>query len=577
MNYLFSRLSGFSVDTLRHLPKNATQKIELLSFWTFLGVFFSCLSVAYIIQISTKVWVLSMLSFFFIFFVLYLIQSLLLTTSFIEIETLPGNVYKWQPTKVRVIIFSFIGILFSQPVVFLYKSVFFNSTTNVSVEKLDNLKKNVVDRIGLYKADKELSILQRRNFIALINGEQNGAAVSNNAKKALIVFNEGSIATQNAFEKELQSIGFSVQNLKAVNSDNFNLSLTQYSRSIRPGDVSFIFFVGKYKEKQSKFFLLPSDSNTKIEDAVDLQAYVSQFNKSKPLASLFVFNLIDDDSSNFFLAANKLKAPFDSIILVKHGSLKSKELDNFIKSVLEKLSGTETIKSSFWGFVRDHANKSINDPSLKLIDNLQQTIYLNNSKKVKVLSDQEILDMMPVKGYCSKFANAGKKYVIACLTSQIDVLQDGINYLDRVKNNELEKIEKLKEYKSKNPSMLVNFFQTIESNLFASFFYTLVAIFLISGGFLLRDLGKDSIDVYERFNFKRNRINVLVEFRRFRINAKRMRLGFMGVYEKVSIADFPNPFSISKSDKIIINKAPSASGDFFDSLQMKLRSDKEKA
>ncbi len=573
MNYLFSRLSGFSVDTLRHLPDSSSKKIELLSLWTFISVSLSCFSVAYIIFIATRVWLLSILSFFFLFFVLYLIQSLLVTSSFIEIETSPGNIYKWRPTKARVIIFSFIGILLSQPLVFLYKSIFFHSALNVSVERLDALKKNVIDRINLYEADKKLAISQKRNFIALINGEKNGAVVNNDLKKALIVSNIDIATSQNDFAKELQTIGFSVKNLAHLNSDNFNLALTQYASKLRPGDVSFIFFVGKYKEKQGKFFLLPSDArqNLEVEDAVDLQAYVTQYNKSKSLASLFVFYLIDDDSSNFLLAAKKLQAPSESIILVKHGGAEKKELDSFFNALLEKLSSSEEINSSFSHLALNYLNKGNSDSSLKLIDNLQQPIYLNKSKELKVLSDKEAVEIMPVNSYCSKFANAGKKYLIACLNSQIDVLQNGINYYESVKQNEVMK------YKSKNPSMLVNFFRTSEENFLISLLYTLTAIFFISGGFLLRDLGTDSIDIYERYNFKRNRINILLDFRRFRIKAKKIRFDFFDSHEKVTIADFPNPFRISKPIEIVVNNAPNASDDFFDLIKMKLKAKTEKA
>jgi hypothetical protein len=498
------------------------------------------------------------------------------TSSFIEIETAPGNVYKWKPTKSRLIIFAFIGILFSQPLVFLYESVFFVSTKNASVEKLNDIEKSIIDRIYSYEADKKLAISQKRNLIALVNGEQNSAVINNDVRKALVIFNEAQGSFQDSFAKELESIGFSVQNLTDVNSENLNLALTQYASSIRPGDVSFIFFVGRYKIKQRKFFLLPSDSNSIIEDAVDLQTYISQFNKSKPLASLFIFNLINNDSSDFHLAANKLQAPSDSLLLVRHSSNEKKELDGFIKAVLEKLSSSEAINSSFSALAKDYINKSSNDNLLKLVGDPQQTIYLNKSKEIKLLSDQEILGLIPAKEiYCSKFVRAGKKYLISCLSSQINVLQDSINYWESVKQNKVKQIERLKQENSKNPSRLVNFFQTIEDNLLSSLFHTLIAIFIISGGFLLRDVGADSIDIYERFNFKRNRINVLMDFRTFRINAKNMRLYFMGAFEKSSIRDFPNPFRASKLDRIVINKAPNASDDFFDSLKIKLKSNLE--
>lgn len=570
MNYLFSRLSGFSADTLQYLPKASSRKIEWLSLWTFLSVFLSCFAVAYIVQITTKVWLLSILSFLFIFFVLYLIQSLLVTSSFIEIETLPDNIHKWRPTKARVIIFAFIGILFSQPLIFLYKAVFLKPTTISSFEKLDGFKRNLVERIDFYEADKKLSISQKKNFIALINGEQNLAVVSNNAKKALLIFNDVNSLSQGNFAKNLEAIGFSVKKITAVNSDNFNFALTQYAESLSPGDVSFLFFVGRYREQQGKFYLLPSGSNSSIEDAVDLQAYISQFNKSKPIASIFVINLVDYEQSNFFLAANKLKPASDSLVLIKQGIQGKKEIDGFIRNVLQKLSSPEAIKVSFSLLAQDYKNKGHKETSLKLIDNLQQTIYLNKLKEAKVLSLPEAASVLPVKEYCSKFANAGKKYATACLDSQINVLQDGINYLESVKQIELQRIE---DFKSKNQSKVINYFYGAEENKMASFFYSLIAILLISGGFLFRDLSTNSIDVYEKFNYKRNRINVLKDFRRFRINAKKIRLGFMEAFVKVSIADFPNPFRVKEREKILINKDPNASDDFFDALKIKLKSE----
>ncbi len=574
MNFIFSRLSGFEADTLEYLPKNASRKIEWFSFWTFISVFLCCISVSYMVQIETKTWILSVATFFFLFFILYLIQSLLVTCSFIELETTPDNVEKWKPTKARVIIFVFIGVLFSQPLIFYYKALASELSTNVSIGKLENLEKNIIEKTDFYEADKKLSILQKKNIIGQINGEHNSSVVNDEAKKALVLFNGGSNSSEENFAKNLESNGFKVTKQRDVDKEHFNVLLNSYLETLKPGDVSLIFFVGKYQEHFGKIYLLPTDFNSDINETVDLQSYISSLSKRKLFASLFFFGFIGNPSSNLSTTDFKLLAGPDSLILIKNGVAVNNELDDLIKRFTKGLSSLDKVDVSFLALSNDLSNNN-NGNSVRLINNLHQPIYLNESKEKKDLTDEDAAKILPAKEYCSNFSSIGKKYVERCLIYQINVIQDGLEYLESVKRSEINKLEKLKDIKKHNSSPLVNYFGSLADNKFKLLVNTLVAVFLISGGFLLRDIGTDSIDLYEKINYKRNKINVLLSFKKFRIDAKKMRIYFLSKDEKVSIANFPNPFRPKNTNKVNVNKDKGASDDFFDSLKKVLNSQSE--
>ena len=147
MNFIFSRLSGFDLNVLRSMPKETARRLELFGLWTFISVLACCFSVAYMTFIATRVWILSLAAFFFFFFSLYLIQLLLITTSFIELETSPRKIQKWKPTRARLTIFILIGLLFSQPLVFFYKDLTSDITRKVSTSALKSIQKNVEERI----------------------------------------------------------------------------------------------------------------------------------------------------------------------------------------------------------------------------------------------------------------------------------------------------------------------------------------------------------------------------------------------------------------------------------------------
>ncbi len=550
------------------MPKETARRLELFGLWTFISVLACCFSVAYMTFIATRVWILSLAAFFFFFFSLYLIQLLLITTSFIELETSPRKIQKWKPTRARLTIFILIGLLFSQPLVFFYKDLTSDITRKVSTSALKSIQKNVEERIDLYEAEKKLAILQKQNILSQLNGGQEINVNYENRKKALIIFNEETSSLEDYLANNLEKAGFLVSKHFRVDQENLNLSFEHYKQSLNAGDISLIYYVGKYKMENGKPLLLPVNYQT--EGKQDLQSFASSLTKRKLFASFFILNLIDEKNTINTSSEIKIQPPTSSLFFITNGMLDVKKLEIIARSFLKKFLSDSRVDDSFIEINQD-VSKYENLHTI-LINNLKQnSFYINQPKQQKELSNEELSKILPENEYCANFSNfKERKYLTQCLNFQINSIQRGIDFFEKIKHEEKRKIDSYIQYKHDNPFVLLTYFNEATERKAELLFYTLIATFFISGGFILRDLGSNSVDLYERLSYSRNRINVLLDFKEFRAKAKRLRTYLTGGSEKVAISNFPRPFKVVTKEKLKINTSSNAAEDFYQRLKSKL-------
>ncbi len=550
------------------MPRLAAKKIELFSCWTFFSVIACCFSVSYMAYIATRVWLISFAAFFLLFLFLYLVQILLITSTFIEIQTSPGKVEKWRPTKTRIIIFIIIGLLFSQPLIFLYKDSISDVNQKINSSALKEMQRNVEDRINTYVAEKKLTIFQKKNILSQINEDQMNDLAYQNRKKALIIFNEGSENLQGSVTKNLENSGFQVTKYFKVDKENLNLFFDLYKRSLNPGDVSIIYYVGKYNISNNKVFLLPIDSQEKGQQ--DLQSFTSSLIQVKPFASIYFLYLIDEADKPVSLFDFNIKAPSSSIFFIAKGSNDLNEIKLLNSSFIKTILSDERVDKSL-ALLNDDLSKQDKNKTL-LIDNLKQnSFYIRNPKKHKVLTDEELYNILPAEEYCSNFISLkNKKYLRSCLDYQINSIQRGIVFFEDLKAAEKEKIKKLMEYKRKNSFKLLTYFSDVSENKLEHFLYIIFAVIFISGGFILRDVSANCVDTYEQLSYKSNRINVLSDFRRFRSYAKSLRLHLTRGNEKVTLLSFPHPFKAKENKDLVINDSADAADMFYKNLKSQL-------
>lgn len=570
MKFYFSRLSGFDLHVLRLIPRLAAKKIELFSCWTFFSVIACCFSVSYMAYIATRVWLISFAAFFLLFLFLYLVQILLITSTFIEIQTSPGKVEKWRPTKTRIIIFIIIGLLFSQPLIFLYKDSIPDVNQKINTSSLKKMQRNVEDRINKYEAEKKLTIFQKKNILSQINEDQMNDLTYQNRKKALILFNGGSENLQGSVTKDLENSGFEVTKYFKVDKENLNLVFDLYRRSLNPGDVSIIYYVGKYNISNKKVFLLPIDSQEKGQQ--DLQSFTSSLIQVRPFASIYFLYLIDETQTDkpFSLFDINIKAPSSSILFIAKGSNDLNEIKLLSSSFIKAILSDERVDKSL-ALLNDDLSKQDKNKTL-LIDNLKQnSFYIRNPKKHKVLTDEELYSILPAEEYCSNFISLkNKKYLKSCLNYQINSIERGIVFFEELKAAEKEKIKKLMEYKKKNSFKLLTYFSDVSENKFEHFLYIIFAVIFISGGFILRDISTNCVDTYEQLSYMSNRINVLSDFRKFRSYAKSLRQHLTRGNEKVTLLSFPHPFKVKENKDLVINDSADAADMFYKNLKSQL-------
>lgn len=567
--FIFSYLCGFTSKYISRIEDRSKKVLERLSFWSLTSIILCATSTSFLIYKSKGNLSLAICSFLFLILLLISLQALLITSSCIELDIDPTIINKWKPAKFRSFIFILLGLLFSQPLVFTAEAMLNDLNNNVSVTKLNIQEDSVKERFIHYESEKNLELLQKKIYLSLFDPDAPDFT-SQYVKKALIINNVHKNKNPTSLIKTLGDMGFSVFELHDLNISNFEFELKKYRDKLNSGDISIIIYNGKFISTNNKNYLLPTDYSSNIDEAVDLDNLVSSINKKRLLMSSFVLYLQQNSIQSPQKGVNNFKFPDGNLALINLTDSNINENNSFALILGKNISNHDDIQNIFHKIYQDLlAATNFNKQSIKLINKLNLPIFLNGKPDFHNIkySQSEIINILSKKELCSDFSAGDNKIISNCLKAEIKILENEKVFLNDIMVQDIKNIEKVKKNKLLKPSLVFNYFGDLWNHKLKTIFYSLIAMFFISGGFIFRDHYFDSINAYEYQNFRNNRLDVLLNFRVYRNKTQLIRKFIKPIGEFFYFSKLHHPLNEFKIKEPKINRNASAIDDFYIALK----------
>ena len=168
---LFSRFSGFNPDVLIKLSAKDRRKLELFSFFAFIGVVLCCLSAAYFIRITTGSWLFSTIGTLTVALTFFGIQTVLNTLRTHPISLKYPFARELRASRLKVLLYLALTLLFTQPILLYIDHYFYKDKIpeiyhleqELRLQNLDNIHRN-------NEADQKYVLANIREKISQLGG-----------------------------------------------------------------------------------------------------------------------------------------------------------------------------------------------------------------------------------------------------------------------------------------------------------------------------------------------------------------------------------------------------------------------
>jgi hypothetical protein len=506
-------LNGFNQEVIAKLLVRDQFILILLSLWGLIGTVLSSFSVAYIVDYATDSTLSGIICFFISFFVLTSLHVLLVTSSGMELSIKSQNRLNWRPSNFRPLSYFMVGVLFSQPIVLTYLSMTQQLESAVSIQHLNLQVDSIKKRYASYAELKKLQLLQLQTYrnIADMNGPD---VTSMYVKKALLIDDGDASETLKELKESLITLGFDVSLISKVFETNLDIEIKNYYEKINPGDISIFVYRGPSKITSDHSLEMTQAKAGLFSHSVDADSLISIISNKKVLASYFLFSLSPDIEK---IKENK-SINWESHENTYVASLGNDVYGDLIKTFTKNLSNAVELNS----VASSTASKLIaSDSTLQLLQTTpaKLPVFLTWSKNLffKDMNKLEMEALIPVKDSCRTYTIFEQNTFAKCLEAEEIIVKSELQFINDMQDKNIQSIEVVKAKKLKSPSIVMNYSGWVVKHFSLAIFYSLFAIVIVVGAFIIRDQYKTgSINRYEAKRVQLSRIYLHNEFKTYR-------------------------------------------------------------
>lgn len=544
-------LNGLDPDITRRLGLKDQLSLASISLWGLTGTLLSAFSIAYIVEYVTDSTLLSTVVFLLCFFVLISIHVLLVTSSSIELNTKPSKRHQWIPTKFRPLSYFMVGLLFSQPIVLTTLSLTNNLESNVSIQSLYSQIEVIKSKYASYATLKKLKLMQIQSYRNIVDKDAPDVTIEYK-KKAFLIDNDDASEIFNELKEALQAKGFKVTLIVKVFGEDLDLKLKGYYEGINPGDISLIVFRGPIRVSSDHSLEITKPNAGFLSHTVDVESLISIIANKKPLASYLLFSLPPNQ-----VGTNEAR----DVHWSNHESTYIASRNNdahagLLKSLVDNLSNSDEMNETVQLTTQSiDAAESVQTPSLRL------PIFMSWEKGYfyKEFNSAQMENLLPTTDYCKTYAKYEQITFAECLLAEERMVKGELQFIEEMRTKNIQSVEKVIARKLKSPSVVMNYTGWVTNHGFFTFLLTFIAIVLVVGGYITRDLlAIGSIVRYETKSVQLSKICLHHEFRLFRIIIRKVRKKFSQQGEHFDNAHIQHPIykPIIKERKKKSNSSP---------------------
>lgn len=591
---LFSKLSGFDPSNLVKLPTAERWKLEIFSSWAVLGALGCSAAAAYLFLITTRSTALAAVAATAVAICFFAIQALLnsnrgLPLGSVDEEETPPNAKQFH-----IVVYLLLTLAFTQPILIFASKLIDQPKINelnrletqLRVQGLSDahtsaqarLKRDLAKirekinalggNLSLYISNEEMARLD--NIVPQADAPA-GAVPSMNlafaARKALVIGNTayelpntplpGAIRDAKAMKAKLEKMGFTVTLLTDATRLVMEQQLVDYVNTLKPGDISFVYYSGHGTQLRGVNYLIPIDRAQSNDDYVSINKLM-QMQRDKSILANIIMTDACRSGGNYETGFDSTGASRNTYIAMAAaaGEYSYDGFPNgvFTTRVLKHITDEKDIDTIF-NVIKDEMAR---DPSVRqhptAINFLEEPIILSVQKEpprpvsstpsvqsssnkpgsrlqctsTKITSDPEF-DRQGLLNQC----------VSEFLKIKDDVLED--QQLATQTQSELE--EKLKLRFSEDQFNPIYFFNYLWSSqvvnspdsgtssikpAYRSALFSLVIWFLLAGGFVYRENQADAQNAYREFRVDEENGQLQTIYRKYSLLANEAMDAFKG-------------------------------------------------
>lgn len=524
---MFSEFLGFKTPHLFSLPDRIRYTFELknalITFSLILYVYSAYLLLKLVIPHTLTI----AISVLCIALTLFCIQILIVSASGIGCN----DISSWQPSKIRIIIFLVISLIFSQPLLLSLYSHLYADEVRESIELQKNLRAEFLENSIREKESTLIAQIASQNEVLkhfiFLNDKLN---ISNEIlfpggftqRKALLIGNQ---AYQNSplnnpnkdaneLAEKLNETGYKTTLITDGTKATMEIEIDKYIKSIQPGDISFFYFSGHGFQDNGNNYIVPIDfvEYTRSK-AIGLNIIIESISRKHPIGNIIVIDACRSFpfGSNGGLAATEAGINTYIALAAKPGQFAKDGMPGtngiFTAAILKHINSLTDVDNVFRDVRKDVAKATENQQETWTSHNLSDKLILPSleyANKSTYLSDirEQLKDTQDTSlSLCDKLSNnmssnAVKQNQIDCNQKILLKLED---QLTEHQNNTKKVIEKFKTEALYSPpiDMVTSIFYSLRKNPAFLTVGTVTITILLMLGFYMRESISNEIIEYE--------------------------------------------------------------------------------
>lgn len=536
MARIFCTIAGFQPDIVNKLPVAVVRRLGIDSAWALGGILACGVSTVYLFWFCTASWVVAIASGLIVVAILVALQGIVITGTGFDFSQTAEARHRWRPSKARAGLFILLGVIFSQPLLIHVYQKFYAP----DIPRLINAGK--VLKLELFKSSRkreEAALLMQlaalseasgrqaiRTDTSKVPGETSIASGVNfdSRRKALLIGNQSyrsvpalENATKDSVDmaKALRKIGFSVTQHADGTRKDMEIALDRYIRSIKPGDISLLYYSGHGFQHLGNNYLVGVDASLSDTKAVGVNNLIESISARQPLASVVVL----DACRNFALGGAgglaTTEAGLNTYIAfaAKPGQFAQEPSRPGVNGVF-----TAALLKHVWRPIDiDPIFRDVRAEVAQQTHNQQETWTAHNLKNSLVLASAESATSVPPpdptdatlnvaakpnQASCESLSKAvpsesRRRWIAECNEAKILRLRDDLIEHKQRTQEEISRLEQRSRRAGHTASELLTLFFALWSHPFFSIAGTALITLLLAGGFIRRDLRPEALLAYE--------------------------------------------------------------------------------
>jgi len=540
MARIFCTISGFQPDVVNKLPAGAQRRLGLDSAWALGGILACGVSTAYLFWFCTASWAVAVTSGLIVGAILWALQGIVVTGTGLDCSHTSEAQQRWRPSKARAGLFIIFAVIFSQPLLIYGYQKFYapdiprliNAGKVLHLELFKSSRRREEDALLLQLATlREASGRQSTVNLtdtSIMPGETATAigVNSDGRRKALLIGNQSYRSVQaldNAIKDSvdmanaLRKIGFSVTQHADGTRKDMEIALDRYIRSIKPGDISVLYYSGHGFQDRGNNYLVGVDAKLTDTKAVGVNNVIESISARQPLASVVVLDACRNFAQGGAGGLATTEAGLNTYIAfaAKPGQFASEPSRPGANGFF-----TAAILKHIWRPIDiDPIFRDVRTEVALQTHNLQETWTAHSLKNSLVLASVEsagsaspssptdaasntVARPIANKTSCESLSMAmpsesRKRWIAECVEAKASKLRDDLMEHRQRTKDEIARLDQRSRRSGHTASELLTLFFSLWSHPFFSVAGTTLLTLLVAGGFIRRDLRPEALLAYE--------------------------------------------------------------------------------